>query len=211
MGFSELLMDQMNKKDYDRIERYASIILQSSQNALDLLKNLLEWARSQTDKMQFAPEHFELAHLIEQTLTELKPPADQKSIKLRNDIHEDILVFADKNMTGTVIRNLVSNAIKFTMEGSAVDISARKTPEEIIVSVKDNGVGIDSKRIEGLFRIDANVSTPGTNNEKGTGLGLILCKEFVEKHGGRIWVESEEGKGSEFCFSLPIVTGSRSG
>jgi len=211
MGFSELLMDQINEKDYSEAERHAAIILRSSQNAVDLIQNLLDWAGSQTDKMEFAPGHFELAHLIEQTLTEQKSAADQKSIKLLNDIQEQLPVFANKNMTGTVIRNLVSNAIKFTREGGAVHISAQKASEEIIVRVKDNGVGIDSKRIEGLFSIDANLSTPGTNKEKGTGLGLILCKEFVEKHGGKIWVESEAGKGSEFYFTLPMVTVSKLG
>ncbi len=196
-------MDHINEKEDSLAERYASIILQSSQNAVNLLQNLLEWARSQTDKMEFAPKHFELAHLVEQTLTELRHFADQKSIKFLSDIQEHLSVFADKDLTGTVIRNLASNAIKFTKEGGSVHISARKTSEEIIVSVKDNGVGIDPKRMEGLFRIDANVSTPGTNKEKGTGLGLILSKEFVEKHGGRIWVESAEGKGSTFSFALP--------
>jgi PAS domain S-box-containing protein len=211
MGFSELLINQINEKDYDGIERYASIILQSSQNAVELLKNLLEWALSQSDMIEFAPVQLELTHLIEQTLSELRHFADQKSIKLLNDIQGHLSVFADKNMTGTVIRNLVTNAIKFTREGGAVHISAQNTPKEIIVSVKDNGVGIDSTKIEGLFRLDANVSTPGTNKEKGTGLGLILCKEFVKKHGGRIWVESEAGKGSEFSFSLPLVAGNISG
>ncbi len=203
MGFSELLVDQIREKDYDGIEQYASIILQSSQHAIDLLTNLLDWARSQTGRLEFSPEYFELAKLTEEICTQLNDSADQKSIKLLKDIPNKIPLFADKNMISTVIRNLISNAIKFTGEGGEIIISAKKDTDEILFSVKDNGLGIAPNRIKKLFRIDTNESTYGTNNEKGTGLGLILCKEFVEKHGGSIWVESELGKGSEFFFTLP--------
>ncbi len=130
--------------------------------------------------------------------------ADQKSITIKNDVPESLIIFADKSMISTVLRNLISNAIKFTREGGEVVVSARQNPKDILVSIKDNGIGIAPGRAKQLFSFDTNISTPGTNKEKGTGLGLILSKEFVEKHGGSIWVESEEGKGSTFYFTLPV-------
>ncbi len=206
MGFSELLVEQVKEKDYENIYKYAGIIRQSSQLAMDLLTNLLEWSRAQTGRMDYSPEHFDLAHFIKENLRIFNDIVGQKSITITKDLPNDVVVFADKSMLSTVIRNLISNAVKFTREGGEVIVLARQTPEETIVSVRDNGLGIAPGRIDKLFRIDTNASTPGTNNEKGTGLGLILCKEFVEKHGGRIWVDSEEGKGSTFCFTLPYTT-----
>ena len=153
--------------------------------------------------MDYNPEQFDLGDVIQENFAIFKEIAEQKSITINRSLPEDMMVLADKNMISTVIRNLVSNAIKFTRGGGEVTISASKTSQEIIVTVEDNGLGIAPSRVEKLFRIDMNESTPGTNREKGTGLGLVLCKDFVEKHGGRIWVESEEGKGSTFCFAIP--------
>ncbi len=203
MGFSELLLEQVRLKDYEGIDKYAGIIWHSSRRAMSLLTNLLEWVRTQTGKIEFNPEFFELVNYIKENVVFYDDIAVQKSITINMDIPHKLIVFADKQMINTVMRNLISNAIKFTREGGEVIISTRKTPKETIVSVRDNGLGIAPDRMEKLFRIDTNVSTPGTNKEKGTGLGLILCKEFVEKHGGSIWVESEEGKGSTFSFTLP--------
>jgi PAS domain S-box-containing protein len=204
MGFSDLLVEQIKEKDYDGIDQYASIILKSSQHAIDLLMNLLDWARSQTGRMEFSPEYFEMVDLTDETIDQLNKAAGQKSITLRKELPSSLPVFADKNMIATVIRNLISNAIKYTGEGGEIILSAKKKPDEILISVKDNGMGIAPERIEKLFRIDTNVSTPGTNKEKGTGLGLILCKEFIEKHNGKIWVESAIGQGSVFSFSIPL-------
>ncbi len=203
MGFSNLLEEQVRQKDYQNIYKYARIIRQSSNQAMDLLTNLLEWAQSQTGRIEFSPGHVKLVSFIKETLVLFDDVAREKSITIKQDLPHNLTVFADKSMISTVMRNLISNAVKFTHQGGEVNISAQKTSKEIIVSVKDNGVGIAPNRIEKLFRIDANESTPGTNQEKGTGLGLILCKEFVEKHGGRIWAESVEGKGSAFYFTLP--------
>ncbi|MDZ7777060.1 MAG: PAS domain-containing sensor histidine kinase [Bacteroidales bacterium] len=203
LGFSGLLEEQIGEKNYDDVDKYAKTIRRSSQRAMDLLENLLEWSRAQTGKIEFSPESFKIINLTDNTFNQLKDAADQKSITLRNDLPTNLPVFADKNMVSTVMRNLISNAIKFTREGGEIKISAEKSAKEIFVSVSDNGIGIAPGRIEKLFRIDENDSTPGTNNEKGTGLGLILCKEFVEKHDGRIWVESVENKGSVFTFTLP--------
>lgn len=202
MGFSELLVDKINKNDFRGIEKYAQIIGQSSQQAMDLLMNLLEWSRSQTGRMEFKPENFDLHDLINENKSIFDVIASQKKITIHENLPSELSVFADKLMISTVLRNLISNAIKFTKQDGEIRISAEKKSKEIHVYISDNGVGIKEKRLKNLFRIDENESTSGTNNEKGTGLGLILCKEFVEKHGGKIWVESEEGKGSTFYFSL---------
>ena len=202
MGFSELLVDKINKNDFRGIEKYAQIIGQSSQQAMDLLMNLLEWSRSQTGRMEFKPENFDLHDLINENKSIFDVIASQKKITIHENLPSELSVFADKLMISTVLRNLISNAIKFTKQDGEIRISAEKKSKEIHIYISDNGVGIKEKRLKNLFRIDENESTSGTNNEKGTGLGLILCKEFVEKHGGKIWVESEEGKGSTFYFSL---------
>ena len=118
---------------------------------------------------------------------------------------QSITVFADKDMIGTILRNLISNAIKFTNQGGTIVVSAKQKQGELMVTVSDNGVGIEADVLGNLFRIEESYSTSGTQNEQGTGLGLILCKEFIEKHGGKIWVESEVGKGSKFCFTIPKI------
>ncbi|MDP2235207.1 MAG: PAS domain S-box protein [Bacteroidales bacterium] len=202
IGLSDLLTDQIKDKDYAGIDLYAKMIGQSSQKALDLLMNLLEWTRAHTGRMVFNPEKFILTDLIEDNKLLFDLIAGQKDIIIKNVLPKEITVFADKSMISTVLRNLISNAIKFSGKGGEINISVEKNANEILVSISDNGVGIAPKRLDKLFRIDESDSTPGTNNEKGTGLGLILCKEFVEKHGGKIWVESEEGKGSTFYFTL---------
>ena len=132
---------------------------------------------------------------------------NNKKITIKNNIREGTNINIDGNMIINVIRNLVSNAIKFTPNGGNITINSSNGDKEIIISVQDSGIGLSKETINKLFRIDTQVTTIGTNDEKGTGLGLILCKEFVEKHGGRIWVESEVGKGSTFYFTLPKQTG----
>jgi len=203
MGFSELLMDQINEKDYEGIDKYARIISQSSQRAMDLLMNLLEWSRAQTGRMEFNPENFDLVDLIEENKMLFDVIASQKAITIKKVLPHEIFVFADKQMISTILRNLISNAIKFTQKGGEIKIFAEYRENEILITVMDNGIGIESGRIENLFRIDKSNSTTGTSNEQGTGLGLILSKEFVEKHGGKIWAESKQGKGTVFYFTLP--------
>jgi signal transduction histidine kinase len=205
MGLSEVLVEQIQKKDYAGIEKYAGIIHNSSQRAVDLLMNLMEWSLSQTGRMEFIPEQIEMVELINEVEYLSNDIARQKSITISKDVPNHATVFADKAMISAVLRNLVSNAIKFTKPGGQITISAVEKPDELIVSVADTGVGISNDRNENLFRLDESYSTTGTNNEKGTGLGLILCKEFIEKHGGKIWVESQEGKGSIFSFTIPTL------
>jgi len=203
IGFSDLLVAQVDKNNLEKIKNYASIIQQSSHRAMGLLMNLMEWSQSQTGRMNFSPQHFELVELIDETVLLLIDAALQKSITIRNNLPFITLVYADKAMISTVLRNLISNAIKFTKSGGNIVISASENQNELTVSVKDSGIGISKDRIEKLFRLDESYSTTGTNNEKGTGLGLILCKEFVEKHQGKIWAESEVGIGSTFYFTIP--------
>ncbi len=203
IGLSELFVEQVEAKDYEGIDKYAIMIKQSANRAMNLLMNLLEWSRTQTGWMEFNPVHFELAEIIKESMLLLEDSARKKSISIKEELPHNSILYADKAMINTVIRNLLSNAIKFTKQGGEVVITAENGPKGILVSVKDNGIGISAGRIEKLFRIDESDSTSGTNNEKGTGLGLILCKEFVEKHGGKIWVESIENKGTVFTFTLP--------
>jgi PAS domain S-box-containing protein len=204
LGFSDLLMDQVKEKDFEGIEQYAGIILQSSQRAMDLIINLTEWSRAETGRMPFKPEIFGIETLVSENCLLFADIADRKKIsvkKISTDIH---YVRADKAMIGTVLRNLISNAIKFTHPGGEITITTEEGKNGLLVSVSDTGVGIPREQVGSLFRIDSDISTPGTLNEKGTGLGLILCKEFVDKHGGEIGVESELGKGSRFWFLLPV-------
>ncbi len=207
IGFSDMLAEQVREKNYEGIQEYAEIIQNSSQRAMDLLMNLMEWSRSQTGRMEFAPEQIEIFALIDEVTELLNYTARQKSINIYTEGRHKTVVFADRAMIGTVLRNLISNAIKFTNPGDEVVILAEQNENELVVSVADNGVGIKKEAIDKLFRIDVNYVTMGTQNEKGTGLGLILCKEFISKHGGKIWAESDpEKKGSRFCFTIPKST-----
>jgi signal transduction histidine kinase/DNA-binding response OmpR family regulator len=204
LGFGELLVEEVSEKQYGNIEEYAGVILKSSQNAVNLLSNLMEWAQSQTGRMEFKPENFEIIDLITDVEALFDGIARQKSIVIVNDFPSNANVCADKAMINTVCRNLISNAIKFSKPGGKIVLSIVENPSGILVGVSDNGIGISQQNIEKLFRIDEKYSTAGTHNEKGTGLGLILCKEFIEKHGGNIWVESKENNGSSFYFTLPL-------
>jgi len=206
IGLSEILVERINEKDYDGIENYARIILQSSHRAMNLLNNLMEWAQSQTDRMEFNQKHFDITEFIQEITLMFEDIAGQKGIVIKKELPLNAIVFADQAMINTVLRNLISNAVKFTKPGGEIIVSVNEEKDKLMVSVKDNGIGIPKEVIGKLFRIDENYSTRGTANEAGTGLGLILCKEFIEKHEEKIWVESEEGNGSTFYFTLPYTT-----
>ena len=203
MGFSELLAEQIREKNYENIEEYADIIQNSSQRSMDLLKNLLDWARLQTGKIEFKAVDFSLNDIVTETIALLNDAASQKSIQILNTINQEIKIHADPSMMGTILRNLISNAIKFSNPGGKITISTEQKENELVLLVSDNGTGISKADQLRMFKIEENFSLKGTQNETGTGLGLILCKEFIEKYEGKIWVESEEGVGSTFYFTLP--------
>jgi PAS domain S-box-containing protein len=204
VGLSEILVCQVKDKNFEGIEKYAEIIQQSSQQVMDLLNNLMEWSKTQTGRMKFSPENFDLQKLITEIVSLFNETAEQKSIKIKNLPCDNCMVFADNAMVSTILRNLISNAIKFTSTNGTITIEVLKMETNITVKVSDTGIGIPISALDKIFRIEENYTTTGTNNEQGTGLGLILCKEFAEKHGGKIWVESEVGKGSIFYFTIPI-------
>ncbi|MBW8324244.1 MAG: PAS domain S-box protein [Prolixibacteraceae bacterium] len=203
LGLSNILVEQIREKNYEGIDEYARIILVSSQRTMDLLMNLLEWSRSQTGRMEFSPEYVEIVALINEVVELLYDYASQKTITIVKKLPRNMVVFADRAMISTILRNLISNAIKFTHTRGQIIISVTQEENKIIVSVTDNGIGMKTNVLEKLFRIDESHTTLGTQNEKGTGLGLLLCKEFIEKHGGEIWIESTPGTGSTFSFSIP--------
>lgn len=203
VSLSEILRDDLHDKDYAASEEYSNLILNSARKIMALLTNLLDWSRAQTGRIVFNPEYFSLEEVMEESLDVLRDVASHKGIEILVNCKHNSPAFLDKNMFSSILRNLVSNAIKFSPLEGKVWVGAEKTKTHLCLYVKDNGVGLKPEQIEKLFHIEESVSTPGTANEKGSGLGLLLCKDFVERHGGEIWVKSAPGQGSEFCFTLP--------
>lgn len=201
----KLYFDLVSNPDFggESQSRLGKEVAGSVQNTIDLLENLLVWASGQIKGVEVAPQKISLHKLAEENCQMLHSMAFQKGIELKNDTDEDAFIMADLNMVNLILRNLLSNALKFTNEGGFVSILSQEEEHFHQIIVIDNGVGIHADKLKTLFTAHANVSTQGTGNEKGTGLGLMLCKEFVEKNGGQIWVESEEGKGSSFYFTFP--------
>jgi PAS domain S-box-containing protein len=202
LGASELLYENAHKYDREKIERLTKLLNDSAKSGYDMLLNLLEWSRSQAGSLAYQPEKIKLLELIKSNIANLAENAKGKEIEMEIKIDEDLHVFADKNMLDAIMRNLVNNALKFTPKGGNVHIGAKKEPDSVIIFVKDSGIGINKNDFDKLFREDIKYSNPGTEHEGGTGLGLLLCKEFVEKQGGKLWFESEVGKGTTFFFTL---------
>ena len=205
LGFSDILLERHKEYDDEKREEMINYVNISALRAFKLVENLLTWSHSQSGAIKYLPENFHLKILLFETISALQGQADKKNIEILDSISENELIYADKNMLATILRNLISNAIKFTPKNGNIVISSKRQENSnfLEISVADTGIGIPKNTIDNLFRIDKNTSTQGTENETGTGLGLILCKEFVEKHGGEVWVESEEGKGSTFLFTIP--------
>jgi PAS domain S-box-containing protein len=204
LGSSELLFSNIDQMDHEKIKTLSLILNDSAKNGYAILQNLLDWSRSQTGLLKFNPEKINLKKLITENISNLQLLATNKAIDLYSEVKDDTYIFADKNMINTILRNLLSNSIKFTRRGGKVVVSAIINKVEVIISVKDSGIGISKENINKLFRIDIKYSLPGTDNEQGTGLGLKLSREFVEKQGGKIWVESVENRGSDFKFTIPL-------
>lgn len=205
IGFSSLLNEDFQEfSDEERME-YIKQIYQASESLFSLLENLLEWTKAKTGKLEFSPEIVDINAVIDQNLKILTPEARQKNIEIvfEDSGKEECYVSADKNMLTSIIRNLTANAIKFTHPGGRIVISIKEASAMVTCSVADNGVGISEEDLNKLFKIDSNVRKAGTENEQGTGLGLLLCKEFIEKNGGKISVSSQLSKGSTFSFTVP--------
>jgi len=206
LGLSELLAEEVRNLNTDEIEILVNNINKTARSTYNLLEDILIWARAQQGKLPFNPCILKIADICKSVLETLILAAAVKNIKINYSMTKETEVFADTDMLKTVLRNLVSNAIKFTNNGGSININTEEKSGFVIISVSDNGIGIPPENITKLFNISEVLTTNGTAGETGTGLGLLLCKEFVEKHGGRIWVESEAGKGSEFKFTLPLMS-----
>lgn len=203
IGFTELLHEKHADYDDEQRQKFIDIINKASKQMYELLTNLFDWSRTQTGKINFKPVQFNIKANIHITLELLQHVAKNKEIIIEQNINA-VDVFADKNMISTIVRNLVSNSIKFTPKGGLVEVFSEIKENIIEISVRDNGVGMDAKQMKSLFKIDKANSTLGTAQEHGTGLGLILCKEFIKMNKGKITVQSEKGVGSTFTFTIPL-------
>lgn len=205
LGFSELISEHLSDYNPDKCREFGKLINHSARQSLSLLENLFAWAQSQSGKIKFIPKQIALQSVVSEIVSISEPSARIKNISLNILKGVDIEVYADRNMLMTILRNLIANAIKFTNKGGRVEISAKMMGNMNEIIISDNGIGIKAEIKNKLFTMTDNITTKGTANESGSGLGLILCKEFIEKHGGTIWVNSEVGTGSSFHFTIPIM------
>jgi signal transduction histidine kinase len=203
LGFSELISGSSRDYSLEEIRKYNKIINDSARNIHQLIENLLEWSRSQSGNIDFSPKRHNLLPIVNdiQDISDIQ--LKKKNITIHNYIPDDLIVFADKNLLSTIIRNLINNAIKFTSPNGYISLSAERSNGQVSISVSDTGIGMTRDQLRNLFQLDNHLTKIGTSQETGTGLGLILCKEFVEIHKGSIHVESEPDKGSTFRFTLP--------
>ncbi len=201
-GLSELILSELQNKNYENIAEYADYIMQSSKKTFELLENLLEWAKIQTGRLEANPEKFHILNIVRDNVSLLDEIASKKEIEILINEKPNPAVYADKNMIKTVIRNLITNALKFTPSKGKINININKENEFVRVGITDTGIGIQQEDLTKLFKIDAN-NTIKNNELRGSGLGLILCKELIEINKGEIFVESEVGKGSTFYFTIP--------
>ncbi len=206
MGFSELILKNIKTINPDKLEKYVRAIYQSSVSVHVLLENLLEWAIAQNENIKLTLKYININNIVLQIITLLQLQALAKNITIEYQENPELTGVADENMLRTILRNLISNAIKYSFESGKIIISAQRQiinqPEIVKFTVTDFGTGMSPEKAEQLFKFGSDTSTPGTNAEKGTGLGLILCKEFVTRHNGEIWVESQINKGSTFNFTI---------
>jgi len=204
LGLTQIMAEDLPSLTMAQVQGIAVTMSKSATNLYRLLENLLHWARMQQGAIPFHPKTVQLRPIIDESIEMIQGIAKSKRIDIATNIPDGVAIFADTNLLQTVIRNLVSNAVKFTSKGGKVTLMAKATNDKNIeISIQDTGIGMDQALVGNLFQIDIQTSRKGTEGEPSTGLGLILCKEFVEKHGGKIWAESEEGKGSVFTFVIP--------
>jgi signal transduction histidine kinase len=206
IGLTELLLERYNSYDHNKIIEFIGQVNKFSNNAYNLLEDLLQWAKSQTGRMEVKFSKIDLFELIIENKSLLEEKADKKRIQVITEAIPGEYAFIDRNMITTVIRNLLSNAIKFTKSNGTIVIKTEKKGDFYDVLIKDNGIGIPKENLERLFKIDSNLTTLGTEDESGTGLGLILSKEFIDKNNGTISVISAEGIGTTFKFTIPAYS-----
>ena len=206
LGLTQIMAEDLPSLTMSKIQDFSVKMSKSATNLYRLLENLLEWSQMKNGAFSFAPEIIQLSLIVDGCIEINQESARHKDIEIVNDIAVGVEVFADRNMIQTIIRNLVSNALKFTHKGGKVSLSAIISERRSIeISIKDSGIGMSRDLIDNLFRIDFKTNRLGTYDEPSTGLGLLLCKELVEKQGGKIWVKSNVGKGSTFSFSIPMA------
>jgi signal transduction histidine kinase len=202
-GFSQLGIKNIKNKNYDKVLEYYRIINEASKQNLLLINNVLTWSRLETGEMKYRPESIHLRSLVKEMLNQITANAYQKKIQVTIEIPDGMEIFADKYMLETILRNMTSNAIKYTQQDGFVKLIAKEKKHHLLFTVSDNGIGMTETELNRLFTLEKNQSKPGTEQEEGTGLGLMLCKEFIEKHGGEIWVKSTVNKGTKFSFTIP--------
>lgn len=202
-GYAEILSQDIDELSTEEIKQYSNSIVEISRQTIKFLSNLLEWSRLQTGKIQYMPNDVSINLTVESIFQLLKSNAAKKEITLINQTIPEHIVYADENMIYSVLNNLISNSIKFTNIGGVIIVSTKEEGDKIITSVKDNGIGMDDDQMKNLFALNKSFTTPGTAKEKGTGLGIILCRDFINKNFGKLWVESKVGEGTTFSFSLP--------
>ena len=205
IGLSQILQDNKELKP-EEFHKIVSTLHSAIKNQYAFLENLLQWARLKIGQIEIHPENVTLGELTDEVLRITSPSAETKQIKITRSTPGKLTLKADKQTVVTILYNLVFNAIKFTTTGGSIELGALPAGTQLTIFVRDSGIGISEERVAKLFRIDSSFSTPGTNKEKGSGLGLILCKDLVEKIGGRIWVESIPGQGSTFYIRIPGLT-----
>jgi PAS domain S-box-containing protein len=202
IGFAELIYRKHKNLPKEKLQKFNTLILTSAKGMASLLDNLLQWSRLQQEQLVLKKEEINLYEIAHDNITFLSTNAENKKITVKNNIQSDLTACADKEMISAVIRNLLSNAIKFTDQDGHIHIEARRNHTQIVLSIKDDGIGMLPETANQLFSDNKQCSTSGTSGEKGTGLGLIICKNFVERNGGSIWAESTLGKGSVFYFTI---------
>ncbi|MFU8861004.1 MAG: PAS domain-containing protein [Cyclonatronaceae bacterium] len=203
IGMLEMILNEGSNLTDSELNEYIGLLYDNTISTYSMVENLLEWSRTQRDQMKHTPEHIDLKILLDQTYQVVAGSAYNKQIELRNEVSDGTIVYADRDMLHTILRNLITNGIKFTQPGGYISVGAKCMLDKRVIEVKDNGIGIREEERLKLFRIDYQPGSRGTNGEKGSGLGLQICKEFTEKHGGNISVESKPGNGSTFRVTLP--------
>ncbi len=204
LGLSDILMNEYDSLDKSEIVQISESMNKAAKRLFSFLENLLEWSSTQTGRLEIHKSNLDISYVADKVISLLSTSANDKDIVLSNKINQNTYIIADGNVVQTILRNLISNAIKFTKNNGSVNVTAKEYDEnQVLISVIDNGVGMSEDVIEKIFKLDLKHSTPGTNNESGTGLGIVLCKELVNKSDGELFVKSEVGVGTTFSFTLP--------